>query len=128
MIAIDEVLELHRMSIEAYGGSMGIRDKGALESAVARPYSTYGGEELYPFVYQKSAAIFESIIRNHPFIDGNKRTALLTAYAVARIDGKTINASSDEFYKMEIDCIEQHWDIDAITQWFAEHINPLEFT
>jgi death-on-curing protein len=74
MIAKETLLKLHELSIIKYGGSMGIRDEGLMESAIARPYQSFGGEDLYPTVFEKAAAIAESIIINHPFIDGNKRT------------------------------------------------------
>jgi len=66
---------IHNILIEKFGGSKGIRDAGALESALARPYATFDQLELYPAAVDKAVAIFESIIISHPFIDGNKRTA-----------------------------------------------------
>ena len=75
MIDINEVEKIHDILLENFGGAKGIRDKGALESAINRPYQTFDGQELYPSPIDKAAAIFESIISNHPFIDGNKRTA-----------------------------------------------------
>ena len=63
--------ELHDLSLINYGGGKGVRDEGMLESAIARPFQTFGGEELYPTVFEKAAAIGQSIIINHPYIDGN---------------------------------------------------------
>lgn len=68
-----EVIELHRLVIEETGGSPGIRDLGALESAMAQPRMSFGGEDLYPGLPEKVAALGFSLIRNHPFVDGNKR-------------------------------------------------------
>lgn len=68
-----QVLELHGLQIARFGGSPGLRDKGALESAVARPQMTFGGEDLYPDVPAKAAALMHSLVMNHPFVDGNKR-------------------------------------------------------
>lgn len=68
-----QVLDLHRLQIARFGGSPGLRDKGALESAVARPQMTFGGEDLYPDVPAKAAALMHSLVMNHPFVDGNKR-------------------------------------------------------
>lgn len=67
MILIDDILNLHKISIEKYGGSDGIRDFGLLESAIARPFQTFGGEDLYPSLFEKLAALGESLILNHPF-------------------------------------------------------------
>jgi death on curing protein len=74
MITKEVVLRLHELSILKYGGGDGTRDEGLMESAIARPYQTFGGEDLYTTVFEKAAAIVESIIINHPFIDVNKRT------------------------------------------------------
>ncbi|MEL7246581.1 MAG: Fic family protein, partial [Cyanobacteria bacterium J06573_2] len=72
-LVLIEVIELHRQIIEQSGGALGIRDLGALESALAQPYMTFGGEELYPKLVDKASAIGFSLVMNHPFIDGNKR-------------------------------------------------------
>ena len=75
MIHIDIAIYLHNILINEFGGSKGIRDRNSLEAALNRPFATFDGQDLYPTVVEKAAAIFESIIINHPFIDGNKRTA-----------------------------------------------------
>ena len=80
MITKEIVLRLHTLSIAQFGGSHGTRDEGLLESAIARPYQTFGGNDLYPTVFEKAAAIAESIVINHPFVDGNKRTGFLTCW------------------------------------------------
>lgn len=74
MISVEEVESIHALLIHKFGGSSGIRDMRQLESALARPYQTFDGPELYPDAESKAAAIVESILINHPFIDGNKRT------------------------------------------------------
>ncbi len=77
MIPINDILELHEKSINDFGGSRGIRDIGLLESAIARLFQTFDGEDLYPTTLDKAAALGESLIINHPFVDGNKRPACL---------------------------------------------------
>ena len=72
-LTLNEVLELHRRLIHLFGGSSGIRDSDALKSALAQPRMTFGGEELYPTIIEKAVALGFSIIKNHPFVDGNKR-------------------------------------------------------
>lgn len=69
----EQVLHLHRLQTARFGGSSRLRDKGALESAVALPRTTFGGEDLYPDVSAKAAALLHSLVTNHPFVDGNKR-------------------------------------------------------
>jgi death-on-curing protein len=84
-LTLIEVLELHRRVIEQSGGAFGIRDIGLLESAIAQPRMTFGGEDLYPSLLEKAAALGFSIIMNHPFVDGNKRTghAAIETFLVA---------------------------------------------
>lgn len=72
-LSIEQVVELHDIQIRRFGGADGLRDRGALESAVARPQMTFGGEDLYVDVAEKAAALMHSLVMNHPFIDGNKR-------------------------------------------------------
>ena len=73
MISVKQALEIHETVVKAFGGSMGVRDSGPVESDwQARPFQNFGGEDLYPDFFAKAAAIAESIIINHPFIDGNK--------------------------------------------------------
>ena len=76
---IDEVLAVHRDQIERYGGQMGVRDVGLLESAVAMPRASFGGEMLHQDIFQMAAAYLFHIVQNHPFLDGNKRTGAVAA-------------------------------------------------
>ena len=81
MISINEVLNIHQELINRFGGRLGIRDIQLLESALQRPFQTFDGKALYETPLEKAAALTESLLRNHPFIDGNKRVA----YAVLRL-------------------------------------------
>ena len=74
MISTEEVLKIHTLLIDQFGGSNGVRDKSSLNSAINRPFATFDQQELYPEPVDKASAIPESIVTNHPFIDGNKRT------------------------------------------------------
>jgi death-on-curing protein len=74
MITVEVVLGIHRVLIKKYGGHPGVRDQTLLKSAIARPYHTFDGKDLYHTSLEKAAAIIESILINHPFMDGNKRT------------------------------------------------------
>ncbi len=78
-LTVDEVLELHDLQIQRYGGSSGVRDKGLLESAVAMPQASFGGKYMHEGLFQMAAAYAFHIAENQPFIDGNKRTALAAA-------------------------------------------------
>lgn len=102
MILIEDILELHNRSIDDFGGSRGIRDVGLLESAIARPFQTFGGEDLYPTVFEKAAALGESLIINHPFADGNKRTGMLAMASLLIEHNLNFTASSEDLYNFVI--------------------------
>jgi death on curing protein len=72
-LSLEQVLDLHRAQVRRFGGASGLRDQGALEVALGRPQATFGGEDLYPDVAAKAAALMHSLVVNHPFVDGNKR-------------------------------------------------------
>lgn len=90
-LALIKVLELHRRILEQSGGALGLRDLGLLESAIAQPRMTFGGEDLYPSLLEKAAALGFSIIMNHPFVDGNKRTGHAAAETLLVLNGLEIS-------------------------------------
>jgi death on curing protein len=85
MIDLKQALNIHKVLIEKFGGTDGLKDQGALESALARPYATFDQNELYPTPVEKASAILESILINHPFLDGNKRTGYVFMRLLIRI-------------------------------------------
>jgi death-on-curing protein len=91
----EQVLFIHSRLVAETGGSHGVRDLGLLESAVARPQATFDGKDLYPDLYTKTAALMESLINNHPFVDGNKRTGVTAAGLFLRINGQKLTASPE---------------------------------
>jgi death-on-curing protein len=117
MIQLNDILELHEQSINLYGGSMGIRDEGLLQSAIQRPFQTFGGEDLYPTVYEKAAALGESLIENHPFVDGNKRTGALAMFTFLMEYGIEINTSNTDFYNFVIAISTGEIKFKAIVEW-----------
>ena len=121
MISLKAVLRLHELSIIKYGGSQGIRDQGLMESAIARPYQTFGGEYLYPTIFEKAAAIAESLIINHPFLDGNKRTGFLAMLAVLETENFKINISNDEVYSFTIQISTGEIKFDQIVVWLKNN-------
>lgn len=102
MIELQDVLNIHNILIDKFGGSKGIRDDGSLESAINRPFATFGNQDLYPTPSDKAAAILESILINHPFVDGNKRTAYVLMKLILLDSGFDVVADQDEKYKMII--------------------------
>ena len=125
MMTKDSILKLHELSIIKYGGSDGIRDDGLLESAIARPYQTFGGEDLYPTVCEKAAAIAESIIINHPFVDGNKRTGFLAMLAVLYEANLKIIVPNDAVYDFVINISTGETKFEQIVDWLKQNTTPL---
>lgn len=121
MITKEIILQLHELSIKEYGGSHGLRDEGLMESAISRPYQTFGGDDLYPTVFEKAAAIAESIIINHPFVDGNKRTGFLAMLAILDEADMVLNAEKDEIYSLVIDISTGAKSFDVIVEWLKKN-------
>jgi death on curing protein len=95
-LTLDEVLHLHRFALDQSGGTAGIRDLGGLESAVAQPYMAFSGQDLYPTVVEKAAALAFSLINNHPFVDGNKRVGHAAMETFLVLNGHELRASVAE--------------------------------
>ena len=125
MIDLKTVIEVHTESIDNFGGSEGVRSWEGLESAIARPYMTFDSVELYPHAEDKAAAIFESIIINHPFIDGNKRTAFVMLKLFLMEADPDISGSNHEKYEMTIAASKGELDINAIRFWIKERLIPI---
>ena len=120
-ITLEQVLALHQYSIERFGGSHGVRDKDALLSAIARPNATFGNEHLYAGPFERAAALGESIIINHPFVDGNKRTGLLLMDLCITRAGYRLNFSFNEGYQFIIDLATGEKRFDEAVLWLREH-------
>jgi len=99
-LTVNEVLEIHRQVLQQSGGSNGIRDSGAVESAVAQPLMTFNEEELYPTIAEKASALGFSLIQNHPFVDGNKRIGHAAMETFLILNGYQIYATVDEQEEM----------------------------
>ena len=95
-LSLEEIIALHARIIAQSGGILALRDRGALESAVAQPEMTFGGNDLYPAVAEKAAALGHSLIQNHPFLDGNKRVGHAAIEVFLVLNGYEISASVDE--------------------------------
>ncbi|MEC4816984.1 MAG: type II toxin-antitoxin system death-on-curing family toxin [Scytonema sp. PMC 1069.18] len=121
-LVLIEVIELHRQIIEQSGGALGIRDLGALESALAQPYMTFGGEELYPTLVDKASAIGFSLVMNHPFIDGNKRIGHAAMEVFLVMNGVEIDASVDEQESIFLSLASGKLNREAFTDWLKSHV------
>jgi len=118
---INQVLAIHSKVIEQAGGSRVIRNTGLVDSAVARPQATFGGKDLYPDIFSKAACLGHSLIRNHPFVDGNKRTGYMSMRLFLNINGYDIKAPEDEKYKLVIEIAEKKRDERSIAEWLKKH-------
>ncbi len=98
-----------------------MRDHGALESAIYRPLATLDGVALYPSLPGKAAALFESLVRNHPFVDGNKRTAVVVTFTALRMNGLSPTVSQDEAVETALAVATGRRDFTALAAWFAAH-------
>lgn len=121
MISEKEVLEIHAILIEHFGGSDGIRDQELLNSALNRPYQTFDGNELYPKPIDKAAAILESIVKNHPFIDGNKRTGYVLARLLMMSEQLDIQADQEQKYQLVISISKGELSFDQIKEWLEKN-------
>jgi death on curing protein len=119
-LTLIEVLELHRRVIERSGGAVGIRDLGLLESAIAQPRMTFGGEDLYPSLIQKASALGFSLIMNHPFVDGNKRTGHAATETFLILNGMEIAAGIDEQERQILSLASGEVDRDAFAEWLGQ--------
>ncbi|HBW29088.1 MAG TPA: type II toxin-antitoxin system death-on-curing family toxin [Nostoc sp. UBA8866] len=124
-LTLVEVVELHRQIIEQSGGALGIRDRGTLESALAQPRMTFGGEDLYPTLVDKAAAIGFSLIMNHPFIDGNKRIGHAAMEVFLVMNGNEIDASVDEQETIILSLASGELEREAFVQWLKNHIKVI---
>ncbi len=105
-ITWNEVLDIHTDQISSFGGSVGIRDEGLLESALAQPQVTFAGELLHPTIYQQAAAYLYHLAMNHPFIDGNKRTAFAVMDTFLRLNGYALNLTDEQAYNLVIQVVQ----------------------
>jgi death-on-curing protein len=121
-LSLQEVLSLHSLLIAQSGGSSGLRDRGALESAVAQPEASFGGEDLYPDLVTKAAALGHSLIQNHPFVDGNKRIGHAAMEVFLLLNGHEIEASVDDQEKIIIDVASGKVSRIELSEWINKHM------
>src|SRR5437764_15194404 len=121
VLALDDALAIHEDRIRKYGGSSGVRDLGLLESALGTVMATFGGEFLHQTLFEMGAAYLFHICRNHPFVDGNKRTALACSLTFLRLNGIRIKSGEDEFYDLVIGVAEGRVSKAAVAVFLEAH-------
>ena len=124
-LTLAEVLELHRRVIEQAGGAEGVRDLGAIESAVAQPQMTFGGRDLYPTIDSKATALCFSLVMNHPFVDGNKRVGHAAMETFLVINGFELASDADDAERVILDLAAGKLSREGLLEWVASHIQRL---
>jgi death on curing protein len=118
---VENVLFLYTVAIETFGGSEGVRDLESLRAAVARPWGSSFGQDHFSTPCDKAAALAESLIRRHPFVDGNKRTAMYAAAFLLETFDYELEAEQDEFEDFAVSVAQGTFESDEIATWFENH-------
>ena len=119
-LSLKQVLRLHERQLRAFGGAAGLRDQGGLESALGRPQMTFGGEDLYPDLPAKAAALMHSLVANHPFVDGNKRTGAAAAELFLGLNGVDSLATDEELIAVTLTAARGEVEAEALSIWFRQ--------
>lgn len=123
-LSVDQLLDLHAYQLGRFGGSPGLRDSSALEAAAARPAMTFEGEDLYPELPTKAAALMHSLVNNHPFVDGNKRVGAHAAILFLMLNGWEMNAVSRDVEDVTMAAARGELDLESLTIWFRQRAFP----
>jgi death-on-curing protein len=121
-LTVDDICRIN----EAEVGPNLLADFGLVESAVLRPQSTIGGQDAYPDIHRKAAALFHSLVSNHAFLDGNKRTAVLAVIAFFNLNGWSLRADQGDLVNFAVWVAELHPSVEGIAEWLAERTAPLD--
>jgi death-on-curing protein len=120
-LSLDEVLETHRDQITRYGGAAGIRDLGLLQSALAQPQATFGGQFLHADVFEMAAAYLFHIVQNHPFVDGNKRVGAVAAIVFLLLNDEDTTTTSAELESLVLAVAQGQRTKMEIAQFLRDH-------
>lgn len=119
-----DILAIHRKELEASGGASGVRDEDGIDAALERMKQKLFGNDAYPTLAEKAAAFFQTLLQRHPFVDGNKRTAVRTVYAFLELNGREVTAGIEETVELTRSTAAGDRDIDELTDWFEAHTEP----
>jgi death-on-curing protein len=124
-LSISQVLDIHQDEINSFGGTFGVRDKGLLDSALAQPQATFGGELLHPTIGEQAAAYLYHLAMNHPFIDGNKRTAFAVMDTFITLNGYSLNLSEEQAYNLVIQVVQRQISKEELSAFMELHLQRL---
>lgn len=125
-LSAGQLVALHGELMKAFGGRRGLRDRGALEAAAARPGMTFDGEDLYPDLAAKAAALMHSIVVNHAFVDGNKRVGAAAAELVVEVNGYRLRAEDADLEQVTFSVARGELSAEALAIWFRQRLEPAE--
>lgn len=117
-----DVLDIHKRQIESFGGLDGIRDDGLLDSALAQPQATFFGELLHPTIPTQAAAYLDHLAKNHPFLNGNKRTAFATTIAFLNMNGYELNMTEEVAYNMVMQVAQSEMTKEELCSFLEQYI------
>ena len=117
------ILKLHGDLIKIFGGIDGIRDENLLDSAIETPFQTFGGQDLYPTLTEKAARLGYGLIKNHPFLDGNKRIGTHAMLTFLDINGAEIEFDEDELIKIIFNVADNSITYEEFLNWLEAHTN-----
>lgn len=120
-LTAEQVLFIHARLISETGGAHGVRDLDLLLSAVARPQATFDGQDLYPDLFSKAAALLQSLAGNHAFIDGNKRTGITSTGLFLRINGYRLTADNQQLEAFVLQCAQRLYSLEQMIMWLESH-------
>lgn len=119
-LSLAQLLRLYELQIKAFGGSMGVRDRAGAEAALARPQVTFGGEDLYPDIEAKAAALMHSLVMNHPFLDGNKRAGAAAAELFLNVNGMDLVAGDEDLVEITLAVARGEVSAEALAIWLRQ--------
>jgi death-on-curing protein len=125
-LSVEHILDLHKDQLRTFGGADGVRDRGGLESAIARPAMTFGGEDLYPTLADKAAALMHSLALNHPFVDGNKRVAAHAAIVFVLSNGHRCLTTPAELVEITLAVASGSIAVEALAIWFRQRLRAVD--
>jgi len=122
----EQVLRLHEDLIEEFGGIHGVRDEGLLESALSAPFQTFDGQDLYPSVLEKAGRLGYGLIRNHPFLDGNKRIGVHVLLVCLALNGVRLSYDDEDLIQTALGVASGSVAFEEFCRWLSEHMTENE--
>ena len=124
-MTLEQILVIHEDQIERYGGSHGVRNLALIESAVFRPQTSFAGKELYVTIFDKAASLLHSVLLNHAFVDGNKRTAMVATITFLELNGYFLEVSQKELVHFALKVENKKISIEKIANWLKKHVKKI---